>query len=124
MADAGDSKSPGLTPVWVRLPPPALFEDYAFVPLDVPPPPIVAARLAAFVELHCESAYFTENVARFILFHARKPIAGGALVLHSCDPRLTETGGHVLGPSHSIFVPAAVAAERDPAFDARIASWD
>jgi hypothetical protein len=68
-----------------------MFEDYAVIPLDLPLPPVQWEKLRDFVHQHCESALFLDNIARFILFNARKPVVDGELLLHPPDPRFDDT---------------------------------
>ena len=64
-----------------------MYEDYAVIPLDLPPPPVDMAALCAFLHRHCEACAFTDNVIRYVLFYGRKPYVDGELLLHTADPR-------------------------------------
>jgi len=64
-----------------------MFEDWAVIPLEFPLPPVDMTALRSFLQSTCEGCYFQDERIRFTLFHARKPVIDGALLLHTCDPR-------------------------------------
>jgi hypothetical protein len=66
------------------------FSDYAIIPLDVSPPAVDMHDLRDFLQKHCERCAFTNNVIRYVLFLARKPVVNGQLLLHAADQRLTD----------------------------------
>lgn len=72
----------------------SVFSDYAVIPLDLPHPPVELARFRQFVQTYCEQCAFGDNVIRWILFRARKPIVDGSLLLHACDPRWDQLDGN------------------------------
>jgi len=65
-----------------------MFEDYVVIPLDLPPLPISIAAMREFTQTHCEECAFNDNLLRYVLYHARKPVLDGELVVHAADPRL------------------------------------
>ena len=65
-----------------------MFADYALIPLDLTHPPVDIDRLRSFVQLNCEQCAFTNNTIRYVLFHSRKPVYKGQLVLRACDPHI------------------------------------
>jgi hypothetical protein len=69
-----------------------MFEQYACIPLDVPPPPVEIEEFRRFVQTNCERCAFTDNIIRYVLFYARKPIIDGEPLLHPSDPRLERPG--------------------------------
>ena len=64
-----------------------MYEDWALVPLDLPAPRHDPFALRRFLQAHCDGCYFSDEVIRFTLFHARKPVIEGRLLCHICDPR-------------------------------------
>jgi len=63
------------------------------IPLALPPLPVDVTAFKSFVQSHCEQCAFSGNAIRYVLFHARKPVIGGRLVTHSCDPRYGDLPG-------------------------------
>lgn len=86
-----------------------MYEDYVMIPLDLPPLPVDIEAFRAFTQTHCEACAFNGNLVRYVLFHARKPVIDGELVLHAADPRLREV------PDGTTFAWDPVFAERFPA---------
>lgn len=70
-----------------------MFEDYAIIPVDLPLPPVDPLELRGFVHSRCDRAYFQDNVPRFVVFSARKPVVDGQLLLHPADPRFALADG-------------------------------
>ena len=64
-----------------------MYEDWAMIPLDVAAPPVDMHALKQLLQSKCDGCYFQNGRVRFTLFHARKPVVDGRVLLHSCDPR-------------------------------------
>lgn len=65
-----------------------MYEDYALIPLDLPPLPASIDALRSFTQHHCEECAFNGNLLRYVLYHARKPVLDGQLLLYPADPRM------------------------------------
>jgi hypothetical protein len=67
-----------------------MYEDYAYIPLDVPAPPVDITELQRFVQSRCEQCAFTDNRIRWVLYHARKPVFDHEPLLYAQDPRFEQ----------------------------------
>jgi hypothetical protein len=67
-----------------------MYEDYVLIPLDLPPLPVSIEAMRRFAQTRCEECAFNGNLLRFVLFHARKPVIDGELLLHAADPRMRQ----------------------------------
>ncbi len=64
-----------------------MFEDWAMIPLAVAAPPVDMQALMRMLQSTCDGCHFQDGRVRFTLFHARKPVVDGRVLLHCCDPR-------------------------------------
>lgn len=67
-----------------------MYANYAVIPVDVVPPPVNVDHLRRFVQNNCESCAFSDNVIRYVLFSARKPLVGNHMIEHSIRHRQIE----------------------------------
>ncbi len=67
-----------------------MHEDYIVIPLDLPPLPVSVEAMRAFTQSRCEECAFNGDLVRYVLYHARKPVLDGELVLYPSDPRLAD----------------------------------